>query len=586
MKSKILSFLLVCVFCMGSIASTALAAEEADGTAPVQSEPTEVTTPAAEPTEEPPQQPSAAPEPIVPLPIDNVPEPTISASEAPTATPEPTATPTATPTPSNTLTVRITGNGTLEASVNGAWERVPAGEFEMPAEPTEFRATASGNDSLVSVLLNDQHVRYTQDASEKNVWRFTLTDPTAQSTLALTFSNEIRMDLSVDGPGNVSQQVNNTWQELTPGAGAATMPAAGNVRLTAAAAQDGYACTSIKVNGVETAPLMFSAEGAVFEAVAKDGACEVAVEFTRSDQLVMDIEGQGKVYLVKGSGWIELADEARLPFQTERDAPMQFMFVPATGYNMGAVTFQGGALSVTQENATQNNYTTTLISPVNGGVLKATFLAGDDSLIEWIRGTDTPTGISWAVPLGSSMYGVSNVTPSSRILITRLTQGAAYDAARTAATPYSQFAVWDISLVDANGQAYTPTVPVLMNLPIPSGYPTTIPPLRMLHILSNGRVVENTIETRQNPQTGSTYLYMRADSLSTFVLVNTNSAATNTATPAPGTTAQAGGTANTTPTAPRTGDSSNLPLWWTMLVLSIAAIAVSGFELGRASAGK
>lgn len=587
MKRKITSFLLVCVFCLCSVVMTGLAAEAQGGdTAPLDTaEPLESTAP--EPTEQPPVPTDVVPLPGEPAPTEE-PQPTQAPTEEPREAPTPSPMPTATPTPEpDAMTVRIVGNGSLEASVDGAWQRVPGGSFAIPAGTTQFRATATGTGALVSVALNGQAVRFTQDATSANTWRFTVTDPAAASTLVLTFSDEVQMELSVEGPGTVSQLVGSTWTELSPGAGAAGIPAGGSLQLTAAATGEGYACTSIKVNGTEIAPSAYNAEGAVFEAKPENGACTVAVEFTRSSQLVMDVEGDGKVYLVKGTSWIELTDEARLPFETERDAPMQFRFVPATGYTMGAVTFQGGALSVTAVDATENTYGTTLVSPVNSGVLKATFLAGDDSLIEWIRGTDTSTGISWAVPLGSSVYGTSNVTANSRIIITRLTQGTAYDAARTAATPYSQFAAWDISLVDANGQVYTPTVPVLMNLPIPSGYPTTIPPLRMLHILSTGRVVENTIETRQNPQTGSTYLYMRADSLSTFVLVNTNSAATNTATPAPtGTsTGGAGGTTtNTTPTSPRTGDPTNLALWWTLLVLSVAAIGVGGFELGRISA--
>lgn len=494
------------------------------------------------------------------------------------------------------------GAGTVYALVDG--EREELGSWvetvEFPVEDAVFAAVPeSSGEDVTGVTVDGRHVDFEED---NGIWVFTVDRLQEDTQIIVSFGDAIPGSVDILGPGRVSLLEEDEWVPVSEEEPEFEGEAGTVLRLLAVPTQTGYAATSVTVGDAAVEPVMYSAQGPVFEITVAGPVMDITVRFLASDELDMEIAGEGTVEISVADTWVQIENGAKIPFDPEEvtaDDPMVFRAVPAQGYAMSDVRYASYPVIVTKMDSPADQpdleqYMFSIADPRDDALLHVTFLASSDSAVEWLRGSDTTTGISWAVPLGTSSYGVSNVTQGSNVLTTLLTQGTAYEQARTLAARFgSVFTAWDFSLVNADGASYRPTVPILFSIPIPSGYPASTQSLRMLHILSDGQMTENPIEIRTDAATGRQYIYMRTESLSTFILVNTASGSgvatpvptyAPTAVPTAAVAAAAGPTASGT--APGTADTRDLAAWILVALTAFAAAVYAGARyIGRARTG-
>lgn len=524
------------------------------------------------------------------------------------------------------LDLTVYGDGVLDVREGDEWIQLADWEKDavLPQEDVEFRAEAvREGEPLTGVMVDGKLVGFEESEDEENAWLFSIPELTEETKIIVSFGDIIPCTVTMYGPGSVrvlGDAEGSEWIDITDEEPEFEAAVGEKLRILCTSGQTGYICTFLSVGDGTAEPKAFTTEGTVFEIEAKAPITQIAARFLAYDEIDVVKEGEGKIYWQnEDGGWTEIEDDARFPYDPEsvsEQKPLTFKAVPEEGSQVPVVRFQDIELVVTEApeepQATaspeasasaeasgqpqQPGFLFTIPNPEKNGKLNVRFASsGSGSEIEWCRGSDSATGISWAVPMGTSVYGESNVTEGSKIQITRLTSGSAYEQARTLAARFgSQFTAWDFTLVNAQGVSYTPNVPVLFSLPIPSGYPQDLQYLRMLHILPDGQFMENTIELRQDPSTGMRYLYMRTDSLSTFILVNTASATGTptptpvptysyaTATPVPTYAATAAPTPTPVPTAPVTGDPAMDEGWLTILaMLASAAFMMGAYALYR-----
>lgn len=495
----------------------------------------------------------------------------------------------------------IVGEGTLGV-VDGD-ETVEIGEWaedaELPAEDVEFAAVPDDvKDEVTGVTVDGKDVDFEEDDA---VWTFTVEEVTEDTEIVVSFGTDIPGQITVYGPGKVSVLEDDAWQPVSEEEPEFDGAIGDVMRFLATSTQTGYAASYISIGDKVVEPIMYSKDGPVFEVTVEAPLMDIGVRFLETDELNVVIEGSGSLLMKQGTAWSEVENGAKIPFDPDgysSSDPMVFRAAPAAGYQMSDVRYASYPLILTKEEDPENSdspaYTFSVPDPSGGAQLHVMFLASSDSTIQWLRGSSTTTGISWAVPLGTSVYGVSNVTDGSNVVTTQLTSGPAYEQARTFAARFgSVFTAWDFTLFNAQGASYTPTVPVLFSVPLPSGYPANTQNLRMLHIMADGQMTENPIELRTDAATGMKYIHMRAESLSTFILVNT---ASGTAVPTAVPTSVSGmlstpvptapATASTpVPTAPGTADSRDAGLWWVLVAVCAAGMAAAVSVRRRRSAG-
>lgn len=493
------------------------------------------------------------------------------------------------------------GDGTVYALVDG--EGIELSDWietvDFPVEDAQFAAVPDDiHDDVTGVTIDGEHVDF---AEEDGMWVFTADTLENSAQIVVSFGNIIPGSIQILGPGKVSILEEDEWSPVSEDEPEFEGEIGTVVRLLATSTQAGYACTFVSAGGKDVEPVMYSAEGPVFEFAIEAPLMDVMVRFLAEDELITEIAGKGTLEVSISDTWVEIENGARLPFDPEQvseDDPMVFRAVAAEGYAFSEARYESYPLIATKMDSDEDppveQYMFSIPDPSDDGLLRVTFLASSDSTVEWLRGSDTTTGISWAAPLGTSQYGVSNVTQGSNVRTTLLTQGAAYEQARTLAARFgSVFTAWDFSLVNAEGSSYRPTVPILFSIPIPAGYPASTQSLRMLHISSDGQVTENPIEIRTDAATGRPYIFMRAESFSTFVLVNTASGsnvptAVPTYAPTAVPTAPAAGTtpAPTASKAPGTADSSHMTMWILLAFAAAAAVAAGVIGCRRSLYGR
>lgn len=525
----------------------------------------------------------------------------------------------------------VVGSGNVEVQDEGAWISFAAWAkgASLPQQNVRFRAIPSvSGEKVTGVALDLDPVPYKED---DGAWLFTIDVLEDTSALAVSFGDTIPGAVTVVGPGSAWIMAGTEWAEIPTDEPRFEETLGSTVSILAEPDSASYAAAEIWVGNTPVNPVRYTKQGAVFELKVTGPIMDLAISFEQYDQIEMKIDGTGTLSCEKDENWIAFENGARFPYdpnEVSGEKPLSFKAAPASGYAMGDVTFNGNAVTVTgpdgtvrqtksaaaSANAAPNpvpraaragreagdnddlpavpldnatgEYRFTVSNPVNNGVLSVAFLASDNAEIQWLRGSDLRTGISWAIPLGTSTYGISNVTPGSNIQITPLTQGEQFDRARTLAARFgSEFKVWDFTLVNEAGAAYEPTVPALFSLPIPAGYPQNQQYLRMLHIRSDGQIMECPLEVRTDPVSGMVYIATKADTLSTFILVNTLSG-NGVSTPVPtypqgaaggaGAKASAsasGAAAGGTGKAPGTADDTNLLLWAALAAVAFAALA-------------
>lgn len=493
------------------------------------------------------------------------------------------------------LTLTTIGDGTLyvlqDDEIIELQDWVDTVEF--PVEDVQFVAVPDNeNEALTGVMVDGERIPF-EEVSDEDYWEFTVDSVPADAEIVVSFGGLIPAAFTMYGGGEVSVLQGDQWQQISEEEPEFEAQDGTTLRILASPAQSGYAASFITVDGTDLGPVMYAAAGTVFEVPVEGPYLDIEVRFLEYGLVDVEIEGKGQVDVCSDDdSWVAVENGAKIPFEPGSitdDDPLTFRGVPADGYSLSGARYASYPLiltKLTEEEAAamslsgKDVHVFTLPDPDDTGLLRVTFLASGDSQVQWLRGSDTTTGISWAVPLGTSSYGVSNVSEGSSIKITQLQQGQqGYEQARSLAARFgSAFVAWDFSLVNAEGVAYKPTVPVLFSLPIPNGFPRTAQGLRMLHILSDGQVTENPLEIRTDAATGIQYIYMRVESLSTFVLVNAGSgtsaptavptyyAGTGTgtyATPVPtAPVATAVPTAVPTASSPRTDDTGQLAGWW------------------------
>ena len=161
--------------------------------------------------------------------------------------------------------------------------------------------------------------------------------------------------------------------------------------------------------------------------------------------------------------------------------------------------------------------------------------------------TDAATGVKVHADKGVFEEGI-------KMIVTEITSGAEYDkAAKSLEDVGKKFKLYEIHFEGASGNHVQPNGMVTVSYPINSDYDTAK--------IALYRINEDGSKTLIKGVAQNGYYVVNQRSFSTYALVNTSSTGTQT-----------GGNSGNSASNPRTGDNSNLMLWFVLLAVSGGAI--------------
>ena len=153
--------------------------------------------------------------------------------------------------------------------------------------------------------------------------------------------------------------------------------------------------------------------------------------------------------------------------------------------------------------------------------------------------------------------------------VTEITSGNDYNkAAESLSDVGKKFKLYNVAFADGEGNAVAPNGTIKLSIPVPNGYDTDN--LFVYRINADGT------KTRVNGTVDDGYFTVVTRNAGTYALVEAGSTETdNGDNNQGGENGNGGNNVNTDVNSPQTGDTSNMGLWFALMIASLGAMLVT-----------